>query len=336
MSNSMRMYGRIAFVAGSAIVCVFGLFVSGASAQVEDGVRARFFRDARVEWEKYKLRAHKLQFEIIYDVEDLTGKNKAENTHVSLLQRNDSLCIKTGSGPTGDEGKLEVFAYNPKYRFQLARKSSKTEWLLIDHEIGWKPTAGKKSPFNSSATLYQPFAIELIAGRTGSVTLIDNSVSIDSISAITWKEKLMAKINFRYTPPLDLKGAFDFGGHVILDPAHHWVFQELDVMIDNNRLQVRNEYQYDFLQDGFPVLNRVVTERKVVKSNIHNRTIAVFKVRETQVSEEPFYLNGYGIKDLVDQTPSLRSYAYLWLTFVAFGILGVFVFIRRRRLARGS
>jgi len=99
------------------------------------------------------------------------------------------------------------------------------------------------------------------------VTLSDSGFTIKNVAPIEKQGKALIKVDFSYDPPIDPVKEPLRSGWVLLDPKSYWTIQSFDVQMlwidkwGNDKA----EYEYRILEDGFPVLTRVVVKRTTPK-----------------------------------------------------------------------
>ncbi len=172
------------------------------------------------------------------------------------------------------------------------------------------------------------------------------SFTVDSVTTVNKKGRILYKATFSYTPKEER--VTELRGWLVVDPEHSWVLEEYDAVRKNSSqkskpVQLVGLREYDFTGKD-PIPRNVEQIAMAIGQSASTRWITSFKpttweFEDTQASE--FELAHYGLGDLADAGSSTtrntgaaersRTVGQAWLWPAGIGIVSlVLAFVVRR------
>lgn len=209
---------------------------------------------------------------------------------------------------------LRVYALNPHYSFIVSREEGK-EWRLLKVVKGGDMGLAVLN-FGSLPMLYP---LSTSSWGTPLVDLIadKNFVIVSLESAPGGKVNLRFRYRHLFMPGNKL---LPFSGHVILDPAHHYVAEKWEYVMDEESPKRLTTFSSEFEREGDHL--RCLSNRLV--DPFRDRTFTFEKYDTGPIDHAPFRLTYYNLPEPVGvPPPPSRFPRYGWFLLAGAGLLAL-------------
>lgn len=279
-----------------------------------------FRNEAPKAWEKYAVRARRLQGAIAMTSRAVHNNNKLMSEERLEFKEGEAGALLMGQ-TIHEGGKLapyaELRAENPHYYFQLSRKKAEDPWKLTGvHRNLWQPGSIDDPKVLIEAVRRLPYSFTAIFPMC-TETVLDPAYVVDNVSLV---DESLCKVKFRFTGP-DHKGRRMTvrSGSLIFDAKRYWVIRHLEAVASRAGREVKYEISYEYVEASgrFPILKKTTTKRvdKEEYEQVHD-----YELEEKDVAEIDFRLTAFGFAEPKGAPPiGSGSRWYLW--FIGIGAL---------------
>jgi hypothetical protein len=333
----MKYHNAILVSLALALICTY---FNVLSAQDSENLDDLFRREAPKKWDDYLERARHLQGTIDTTINNLSSKRFTKQTHREFKQRDCcALILGQATKDSNEPGNLPgtLVALNSLYRFELRRSSPEAPWTVVQME----PNINKTKTRELSAEgvkIWSGYPVTFSGISVGLADIsarLDQGVAVKKVLPKMVEGKRLAKVELSYQPQESLqKNKPSVAGWILYDPDQYWVIREAELELDwpvggGVQALAKCTYEYDTLEDGFPVLKRLVKRERKPKVHIEYESIDEFNWTRAEAPESEFTLSAYGFPEPVFEQ---RSRWYLWIALL--GIICMILAILCRWIVR--
>lgn len=295
-----------------------------ASAQGNDySVRKRFMAEAPAAWERYRAAAPSLQgsnSHIIYEGLEPMGRIREQSRWD--FRRSPGGFTRVVQQESSDGVPAErALVTNPRYAFEINKKSADAEWVLVDLQKGFV-TKGDLALQERERIHDMGFLVLLRVGDKLLSELVGKEgFQLVAVTALPVNGKEMVKVEFKdQTPRRRHTGVHSQEGWVLLDPQDHWVVKQAQLQVANpGRQSTTVSYENEYQRRGTDITLPIRTLRKSIfkspnGSSRSECTVSTFDWHfQENVPEYDFSLTAFGMREPYGlEAPRRPTNWFLW------------------------
>lgn len=305
----------------AVVFCGICLLHGSVAARADESeiLTQRFFQEAPHAWEDYGSYVERLQgtrertITIDGKVRSITRIEYKSNPRCKLVLTQ-SLNTEDSLG--------EIFAFNPRYGFNLKRKTNDVPWMLADLQIGTSrvgPMGWERFPALRLCIDAQPYElpelIRLPEFRIVRAALIQHSGL--ELCQITFDSK-------------------ETDGFLVLDPNRFWTIHQSKLRTTNSNAIIISRQEIELRDRGakYPVPKHRLLNKEFANGPKPGKSEAKVEeeldVKELSMlpDDNQFTLSAFGLPEPMGMQAPSRSHAYLWIASAAVGAAAIAMLFR--------